>query len=116
MVKPLLSAVFLFLAASCASPTRFAELERAKVVAQAYLMQHRCPLPRDYVLTAAYYRVEPQSALQFPVYGVEVYPRGEKTILYDVAVDPRSWKVVSFGNNSGIPMPWMFDEPRYETL
>lgn len=117
MVKPAIAFLIVLVAATaCTSVSRRAESERAKEVAGAYLAQHRVPLPPHYRLTVAYCPVEPASALRFPTYGVDFRRQGEKTILYSVAVDPRSWKAVSFMNNSGIKMPWMYDEPVYETL
>ena len=95
----------------CAPVSPVAGRGHAETIALAYLTSHRAPLPQDYSLTVDEYDYAPESGHLYPVYGVHVWGRDRATHgeTYLVVVNRRTFEVDSFVNNSGIPMPWMYD-------
>jgi hypothetical protein len=111
MLRPLVIVAVVALQ-GCASVPPLASAEHAKIVALAYITSHHAPLPNDYTVTADSRDYAAQSGQVYPVYGVDIWGRDRATrgATYTVVVNRRTFEIHSFVNNSGIPMPWMYDE------
>lgn len=106
MVKTFLGSVALAITlTSCASSPE-ASVQRAQMVALAYLARHDVPLPQRYTLTTETYDYSPRSGNVYPVYHVSLWPphRWKYGALYHVLVNARSWEAEESVNDGGYIM------------
>ncbi len=111
MLRPLALALALGLS-GCASVNPLAGRKHAETVALAYLTSHHAPLPQDYTVTVEERDYSPESGHFYAIYGVDIRGRDQRTrgVTYTVVVNRRTFEVDSFVNNSGLPMPWMYED------